>query len=479
MLVLLLAVLNMSNCELLKPVSQGTDNQEQDDTELDPIQGRRVYDPTTGTYVIVENAPSEIMDTITWTEIPSSLEPPIYSTGAPVANGPIGNPVQQIGIGEGGSQMLSSYNMAVVLPFLSHRFNSTTNDIPDNAEWALEFYNGMQMAFDVLSAEGVALNVSVLDSRASDQAVGALARTNTDIANAHLVIGPYRRNNVSILAERMRATGGVLVSPHSASSNVSNQNPNYIQVAPTLESHCRAIMQHVQSRYQREQVVLVGMDTRDETARFEYFQREYQRLTSLMDTTRIRELVVDTSQLDMQSIDLKPYLGYADETVFILPSWSDELFVYNFLRKLDLDRNQYQRVVVYGMPQWKNYERIDFDYYEKLNVHISSGVFIDDFDADIRQFKRTYFDRFGSVPNSEAYLGYDITRYFGRMIHEHGTRFQYLMGNDPLQMLHTQFDFQSVVVPTASAAELPIIQRWENRYVNILQFKNFRFQLAQ
>ena len=479
MLVLLLAVLNFSNCELLKPVSQNNDNKSEQNDELDPIQGRRVYDPVTGTYVVVENAPSEIMDTILWRDIPSSLEPPIYSTGAPVTPGPIGNPVQPIGIGEAGSELLSSYNVAVVLPFLTDRFSVSTNEIPDNSQWALQFYSGMEMAFDELSTEGIALNVSVLDSKASEQTVGALARTNTDIANAHLVIGPYRRNNAAILAERMRVTGGVLVSPHSAASNVSDRNPNYVQVAPTLKTHCEVIMQHVNERYRPEQVVLVGMDLQDEVARFEYFQREHQRLTGLMDTTRLRELAIDTARLDMQSVDLKPYLGYDDETVFILPSWSNELFVYNFLRKLDLDRNQYQRVVVYGMPQWMTYERIDFDYYEKLNVHISSAVFVDGFDADIRQFKRSFYDRFGAVPTPEAYLGYDITRYFGRMINEYGTRFQYLISGDQQEMLHTKFDFHSVVIPSASSAEVPIIQRWENRYVNILQFRNYRFQLAE
>lgn len=468
----------MTSCDLFKPVTQGGEEKEQGD-ELDPIQGRKVYDPTTGTYVTVENAPTEIMDTIIWRDIPSSLEPPIYSTGAPVTAGPGGNPVTPIGVGEGGSQILSSYNVSVVLPFLTDRFNASSNELPDNSDWALHFYGGMQMALDELSEEGIALNVSVLDSKASEQAVGSLARLNSDLSNAHLIIGPYRRNNAAILADKVRTTGGVLVSPHSASSNVSPQNPNYVQVSPTLESHCQAIMKHVYERYERDQIVLVGQDLAPETARFEYFQQEFQRLDGLKDTTRLRELVIDTAQLDMQSIDLKPWLGLDEETVFILPSWANELFVYNFLRKLDLDRTSYQRVVVYGMPQWKNYERIDFDYYEKLNVHISSAVFVDDFDADIRQFKRTFYERFGTIPNDEAYVGYDVTKYFCRKLHQYGTRFQYQLDGEEQDVLHTQFAFQGVVIPSTTGSEIPVIQRFENKYVNILKFQNYRFQQAR
>lgn len=480
MIIAIFIGLSLSACELFKPLSQddGITTDKDKKEELDPIQGRRVFDPQTGTYVIIQNAPTGVMDTIRWTNIPNSIEPPIYSTAAPVTNGSTTNPVKPIGIGEGNSQLLSSYNVAVVLPFLSDRYNAIDKSISDNSKWALQFYGGMEMAFDELSGKGVALNVTVMDSKASEREVGSLARANRDLQDAHLIIGPYMRNNASILADKARTTGAVLVSPQSASSAVSAQNPNYIQLKPTLESHCQAIMQDVYGKYTRNQIVLVGMDKDQEKKRFEYFQKEYQLLSGMMDTTRLKELTIDTSKLDMQDIDLKPYFGFDRQTVFIVPSWSDEIFIYNLLRKLDIDKNDYQTVVVYGMPQWMDYERIDFDYYEKLNVHVSSSAFIDNLDPDIRAFKRRYFDRFGEIPNEEAYVGYDLTRYFGDMITKHGTLFQLQLEASPEQLLHTKFDFRRVILPTANALELPRVERWENKYVNILKFENFRFNKA-
>ncbi len=336
---LLLSFFFLSSCEMLKPLPSDKGGQENDKAELETIQGRKVYDPATGTWVEIENSSTEQMDTVRWKDVPSSLEPPIFSVAAPVVNtgGNIGNnPVRPIGVGEAGSQLLSSYNVAVILPFLTNRYAASGNRISDNSEWALQFYNGMQMAFDELSDQGVALNVSVLDSKASESTVGALARTNNDVNNAHLVVGPYRRNNVSIIADKMQLTNGVVVSPYSASSNVSKNNSNYIQVNPTLKTHCEAIMKDVYGKYGRSQIVLVGMNTSSETARFEYFQREFLRLSGMADTFRLRELLVDTSKLDMQNVDFKPWFDYGGETVFIVPSYSSEVFVYNFLRKLSL-----------------------------------------------------------------------------------------------------------------------------------------------
>jgi ABC-type branched-subunit amino acid transport system substrate-binding protein len=478
-LALFAAIILFSSCELFKPISQGGDEDKDGKEELDPIQGRRVYDPATGTFVIVQNAPTDPMDTIIWRDIPSSVEPPIYSTSAPVNQGPGGNPVNPIGVGEGNSQLLSSYNVAVVLPFLTDRYNTIDKRIPSNSTWALQYFNGMELAFEELSDAGIALNVTILDSKASQREVSTMARTNRELNNAHLIIGPYLRDNAAVLAEKARSTGAILVSPHSASSSVSSRNPNYVQVKPTLETHCEAIMRHALKDHTRDQIVLVGMDNEAEAARFTYFQREYERQTGLVNTEPLKQLLIDTTKLDMQSTDLKSWFSLDGETVFIVPSWSQESFIYNFLRKLDLDKNQYQQVRVYGMPQWMDYERIDFDYYEKLNVHVSSSTFIDDLNPDIRAFKRRYYERYGEIPYEQAFLGYDVTRYFGKMINTYGTKFQLKLQENPQQMLHTQFTFEPMVIPTTNGAELPQVERWENQHVNILRFQNYRFTSAE
>jgi hypothetical protein len=482
---ILLAVLiitGLTACDLLKPLPKDEPRKDEQ-TELDPIQGRRVYDPETGTYIIVETAPTEPMDTIVWKEIPASEEPPIFSTGAAVVTEPIGsNPVTPIGVGPEGSQMLSAYNVAVLLPFLTDRFDPASETMPENSEWALQFYGGMQMAFDDLASEGVSLNVSVIDTRASEATVGSLVRGNSDLANAHLVIGPYLRNNVAAIAERMRLTGGVVVSPYSAASNVTQDNPNYVQVNPTLETHCQAIMQHAFANFSPGQIVLVARNDESEKSRLDYFQREFRRLSGITDTSvSLQELIINSTQSDLNDLNLSSYLEYADEKVFILPIWSDEIFVYNFMRKLDLDRASDQEIILYGMPQWMNYEQIDFNYYEKLNVHVSSSTFLNPFNPDIQQFRRRFFERFGTVPNGEAFVGYDVARFFGRMINRYGTRFQYQLETADAEqvMLHTTFAFERIVNPGTTGMEMRNVQRWENKYLNILHFKDYQFQLAE
>ncbi len=483
-LLVLFGSMGFTSCELFKKLPERPETTRTTGGELDPIQGKRVYDPETGTYVIVEDVPTEKMDTIRWQELPESQYPPITTAGVapPTRTGSGTNPNTGTPLGGGveGGQLLSSYNVGILLPFLTNQYNDQTRVIPANSEWALQFYGGVQMAYDELKKKGVNLNVNVVDSRAEPSVVSNLLASDAALKADHMIIGPYRRDNVALVADAVKARGGVLVSPYSASSNISDKNSNYVQVNPTLESHCEAIMQHVYARHNPRNVVLVARNDPDEIARFAYFQQEYRRLNQLRDTARLRELVVTVQNDKVPELNLRKLLAGNDTTVFILPIFSDELFVYTFLRQLDVARTQYDPVVVYGMPQWMNYERVEVDLFEKLRVHVSSSVFIDLLDPAIQDFRGRYFDRYGTVPNDEAYVGYDVMLYFGEMLKKYGTRFQYALDAEPRTMLHSRFQFARVTLPTPAGTytERPAIERFENKYVNILQFKNYRFQLA-
>ncbi|MEO0734506.1 MAG: hypothetical protein AAFZ52_16845, partial [Bacteroidota bacterium] len=161
-----LLLLSVSSCELFQPVTTpnrddqrtedrragNDDNREEPDDEntLDPIQSRRVYDPETGTYVYVENAPTDKMDTIRWTPVSEERNPPIVEDGndiytpIPVPGGTGDedagfSPITQIGTTSTGSRKLSGYNVDFVLPFLTDRYLGSEDEVDPNSQWALHF----------------------------------------------------------------------------------------------------------------------------------------------------------------------------------------------------------------------------------------------------------------------------------------------------------------------------------------------------
>lgn len=478
------------SCEALKPIqgSPGTTKtdpkkDEKTDVKKDPsleeIQGRKRYDPETKRWVYVEYAPTEKMDTIIWKDIPAGSVNVI--TGEDTGeNADIFDPGEPKEEGQFGTQFFSSYNVAVALPFLTDKFDARTGAIHDHSYWAIHFYSGLKMALDDLESEDIRLNVSVIDTKESNEtAVQSIVRINPDLKKAHLIIGPYRRDNVKVMADFAKTSDITLVSPASAASGLSSNNPNYIQVNPTLESHCASIARHALQHYSPNKIVLVSRDEPTESSRLQYFQAEYAAQPNRRDTTRLRELIISDKSADLARVNMLSYVRQDDTTVFIVPSWSDEMFIYSLLRKIDLVRNPYNHIVVYGMPQWMQYERVDYEYYEKLNVHVSSSSYINALEPQTQLFRQRYYDRYGTVPTEDAFIGYDLMLYFGRMVHKHGTKFQYFIDSEASNALHTRFQFLPIEGTAAQRTRMTVIDRFENRYVNILEFRDYQFQISE
>lgn len=491
-----LLILFVSSCDALKPAVNPNPSprvKNDDGRELDPVQSRRVYDPATGTYVYVDNAPTDRMDTVRWTLVPEDRNPPITEDGSATYTPPPGTvtpgtvdpgtpgageaPVSQTGTTPSGSRLLSAYNVAFALPFLTDRYLGSEDKVDENSAWALHFYSGARMALDELrGSAGASFNVNVQDTRAKPETARLLTAA-PEFNAAHLVVGPYLKANVTTMTEAVRGRETVLISPYSASTGVTTNNPNYVQVNPTLETHMRSLIKHAYRTQNPERIVLVTGTDPGQQARLGYLHDEYKVLTGGADVAPLEELSLD---LNDATVELARYLGGRRKTVFIVPIYEDESFVANFLRLLyTRTRDDFGRgVVVYGLPQWQDYTRINFDYYEGTNVHISSSVYVDPLDPAVRAFRRNFYERFAVLPQDEAYVGYDVTRYFLRMTAEHGTRFQYALEANPEDLLHTKFRFEPVAVVPAGASnfERATLDRFENKFVNILRFKDYAFK---
>lgn len=476
-LLLMVFSINFTSCTLFTKVpdgnAQNNQNRNKDTDELDPLTGRRVYDPQTGTYIEPEEVPKEVLDTIFWKEVEAAV---ITSEDVGSSSG---NLIEKIGTNQFGSDLLSSYNVTVMLPFVTNRFNPDLNRIDPISDWALHYYGGSQIAFEELSAEGIKLNVSVLDTKGNPREVSRLIRENDEIQNAHLIIGPYREETVGMVSQFANRNDITFVSPHFVPKNDALRNPNYIQVKPSLRSHMQALVKHARKYFTTDQIVLVSQNNGEELQAMQYLQEENQILGGVMDTTSFREYILNIPKdgSGFNEIDVLPFVTLSDTTVFIVPSWSNEQFVFSFLRKVEISKAKENYVVIYGMPQWTRFERIDFEYFDKLNVHVSSSMYYNPVSEDIQRFKRTFYEKYGVIPNDEAYLGRDVTLYFGRMINQYGTKFQYFIENNtPENYLHTYFNFQEVVIPTTTGAENLPIEKFENKYLHILKFKDFQFQ---
>lgn len=465
---LLWSLVLLTSCELFQKLPEDPKTNDPDD--LGDIQGPVKVDPETGEIVEV-TVMSETMDTVKWKDLSEEKFPPI--TSPTVEEDPIEPVVTQPVVDEKDLRRL-----VLMLPFMANRFSPENTTLYETSKWALQFYGGAQLALQDLEAEGIRLKVDVLDSQASEQEVDRLFKTDPTIQKADIIIGPYRSANVRLAAEFAKTAKIPVVSPYSAASNLASSNPYFIQVNPSLKSHAEAILRHVRETYPSNQIVLVVRDLPEETARLALFQEANRAVSPPSDTARLKEYIVTDKSADFSGININPYLLSDRTTVFIVPSWSNESFVYSFLRKLNLARQDFSNAVVYGMPQWTEFGQvINYELFEDLHVHISSYFFADEFDPEIKAFNRRFFDNFGILPKEEGYLGYEVTKYFGALVAKEGKGFIENLDARDADNLFSRFEFRRTSeMPSDNFRKFDL---FENKYVHILEFRDFYFQPAR
>ncbi|MEO1261581.1 MAG: ABC transporter substrate-binding protein [Bacteroidota bacterium] len=467
---LLAAMLLVSSCGWFKPARDSEKEKVYTEDDLGDLQGTKVFDPETGEWRTVREV-SQKVDTVRWTELSEKDYPPIMTDGTWSTTG--SNSGSPGGPAGGGGQ----YDVSIILPFLANQ--SSIGEIDPNSYWAMHYYAGARLAYESLAATGASLNVTVSDSDGSSIKINRLLSENK-AKDAELIIGPYKRDNVRLMEPFSKQNNIPLAVPYTAQLGLANGNPNYIQLNPSLASHCEAITKHARAVYDTENITLVAQDLPQEKNRFVFFQKTNSNIEGTSIGAYFREYAVTTDEDNQFEIDMVPYISQGETSVFIIPSWSSESFVYSVLRALMIEQAKGENIVVYGMPMWIDFDQIDYEFYQKLNVHVSSASYIDPTDERVRQFKRKFFDTYGTIPREEAYLGYDAMNYFGRMLHQYGKEFPKSIDREPYDVLHGRFEFERVVLqPEDHREDLDYFDQLENKFVHILQFRDFQFQPAR
>lgn len=389
----------------------------------------------------------EPMDTVRWT---TSTNPK-----PPIKNDPNGTRPGQAGTG-------NSYHIAFLLPFLSAQAEGTA--VPEKSRMAVQFYAGAKIALEQLSREEkINLVVDVYDTQTSDADFQKLM-ADPRLEKAALFVGPVRNSHLTAFAEWAKPRRKIILSPESPASDLTRQNPDFIQIAPSLRAHCEAIVRHVRKTHRTDAVTLVCKEK--EADRLPYFQNANALIGG---GGRFAELLLPDVTASFSAIDLKKYIKAGRTSVFVLPTWASQDFVNGFLRRLRESKGA-NHVEVYGMPQWRSFESIEPEFFTANNVHITAASHMQYAAQEVKDFQQKFYDATGTIPDHDGFNGYDVTLFAGRMLARYGLAFPEQLSLESYQGLHGDFRFAPVYSTGAVDAGTGQPDYLENTFVHILKF---------
>ena len=257
-----------------------------------------------------------------------------------------------------------------------------------------------------------------------------------------LIIGPARASRLNELAGFAVTHQIPLISPLDNNAEaILDECPYMVQVPTAAEQQLKNLVDQLVKQY-REQPAPVLLVSENGGADASYVDATKR----LLDANSIPYQNISYGILDGRTIS-ETMLSIVDTlsgtpNLAIVPS-NSEAFVSDVVRNLDICHNYGNtRMIVYGMPKWRNFETIYVELYHKLNLHLSIPYYVEYGTPEVDKFLMRYRALYNTEPTPYSYQGYDITSYFLDLANRYGKSFINLDQFAPAQMLQSSFIFQ-------------------------------------
>jgi len=206
------------------------------------------------------------------------------------------------------------------------------------------------------------------------------------------------------------------------------------------------------THFKSENIVFIhGVDSL-ELIKFNYLKQNLMSrrvALSPSDTLPFVEIAFDRFAKGNLSHELQKYLSKDSNNLVVVPEY-DEAFVSTVVTQLFFQLKNYD-ITVLGTPHWSTYQNIDFNYFHKLSLSYFTPYFYSYSSPKIKHFLRDYRKSYYTEPvtlskkgGSYAFLGYDLSYYFLKIMNTYGKRFIMHLDNQQGAELMNSFRFVPV-----------------------------------
>lgn len=409
----------------------------------------RVYDPETGTYVLVPRDAVKV-DTVEWKQDKAD---PILTDKTPESD--TETPGKK-----------SQYTITLLLPLDANKYPDLSTHLDSRLLRFLHYYGGMRIAAEQAASMGLPVKFHAFDTELSLSKLNSILE-DPAVRKSDVIVGPYDKEYLESVAEYGKENEKFVISPWLPAFTIDERNPYFIQIVPGLGAHASAIMDFVGDTWQNKKIFLVARNNPNEIQRLGIFKKDKR--------IRTEDLIIDDESIELADTDLGFLLDDPDGTVFILPYYSrqDETFVNSFMRKLHADKGS-KEVTVFGLPQWTGFD-LNSNYMESLSLHISSHTHTNTGHSDYRRFRNKFFEEFFTAPDNQAFLGFDLVMWIAETVSKHGLN-GLISGSHHGFGLTSGFEIRPAFKEEAGKhSEMNTPLYYENALVRILKFQDQDF----
>lgn len=361
------------------------------------------------------------------------------------------------------------YNIAFFLPFHAEEANAMDLDkiikgdaeFPNKTNVALQFYEGVLLAIDSLKKLKFNAKIFVydIDDRDSANIVNILQKP--ELKEMDLMIGPLYGSSFMPVAKFAKENNIPIVSPFTQINKILFNNPYVCKLSPSGTLQVEQMAHFVVDTFSTDNVILVNNLNVKELPLLNAF-----KTTANADLLKKGFSAADSLKVVAGLTGVQSSLSSTKLNVIVLPS-NNQSYVTDFISQLNImaDKN---KIVLFGLQSWVNYDNLDFEYLNNLSLHIPANSYVDYTDPATISFIKKYRDKFQTEPEMFAYQGFDAVMYFLSSLQKYGTGFLKDLPQNEFIGIETKYSF----------SQYPSDSGFENKFVFILKYKDYQLVKA-
>lgn len=381
----------------------------------------------------------------------------------------------------GESEIKSSYNVAVLLPFMFEDLSYTART--ERNKFVMELYAGMLMAVDSLNKDLAYINIFPYDTKRSTEETEAIFE-RPEMQSMDLIVGPLFPGPSKVANDFSFEYQINMINPLISNSDAIQNNPfSFLFKADTETQALAAAQLAIDSVKNKYAMIFYENNERDSLSAYTYSQRiqeegfEVLINAAVVDTTvrQAYDLLTEKYEVgytkgqadsvmaliapgeerfikERKSSITKDSIEYYEEFFTVAPdsighiyvASSKPLFASNFISALSIRADS---TLLIGRGNWKEFPTLTLEEMERLGIYFIDPEYVDASSLAFKQFRREYLKVYKTEPSFNAIMGYEMMYYVGTMIKQYGHYFQ--KGNPEVgfvkgQLLQgTEFNFKN------------------------------------
>lgn len=325
--------------------------------------------------------------------------------------------------------------------------------IPEKAVYGLDFYEGLKLAADTLNDYGYNMDIYIHDITDSASGIERLIKRKI-LDSSDLLIGVVPSQYLEPLAAFAKERQINFVSALSPADADIKENPYFILLQPSFETHCTHILKVLEKKYKRKKpLVLYRTSVSMDDVAYSYFDDEIETDKKIL----------------CNSIpgyaELAPMLDSTGSNLIIMP-----ILDVSYAEKILLKLNELfplYKIDVLGMPSWDGMGLLKkADAFPNIAVYYTTPFYFDQTTARGQAVVNSYKNAAGNAKPSElVFRGYETIHWYANLLSVYGTIFNEKQ-KDNGAALFTRFDIEP------KEDEERNFRYYENKHLYVFRFQS-------